>query len=822
MRVIVAHENLDFDALGSLLLARKLYPDALAVWVGGLEGRLREVFGLHEDVLGLQHASSVQLSQVTEVVVVDTARAERLGSLGTLVGKVPFVVYDHHPPVPGDIPSVGGAVGTTGSTAALLLPLLQAQGLRLSATEASLVYAGIWEDTGGFSYPSTSKADLDAASTLVDWGAQPKQVGEWVRERYGPEARQLLQNLMNSSQLEVCNGFKLLVVQARDEGYIPALAPLAHTLLDLYDAEGILMALELADDRLLIARSLRRLDVAAWLAEVGGGGHPNAAFARIEGSLEQAKTTLLQRLAQHLPSGLSVAERMSQPVESLPEDLSVAQALELLKQRGFGGMPVVNNRIAGQAEVFGIARRRDLEKAVHHGLGASPVRGFLARAIVLPPQTPLFEAEQALKAGAGRVLVGVPQGSGYRLLGIFTRTDLYRSLKPASDWLEQLMQRFPQGVRQVLQALVQLYPKGGVYVVGGAVRDGVLGSMGPDLDLAIEPPVRLRELLEALVQRFGGSYNLHVAFGTARLRLGFGLELDVAEAREEFYAHPGALPQVRAAGIARDLERRDFTLNAMALRLAPRPELLDPFGGLQDLKARLLRPLHPLSFVEDPSRILRGVRLAARLGLALAPEAVAQIPAALSPNILEKTSHSRLKDELLLCLQEAASSKALAQLSRLGVLQAMFGFEASPVLLAQLEQAEGPHRFETQLYLLLWHHPNPQRFLQRFVLPKRYHDGLAWLKKPPQHPEHLHRLVGLPEAFALLYPERSVWLYSPKRVLMGRDLLAMGLEAGPRMGQILKAVSEARLRGEVLDYEAEVALARKLIADELWTTEPAG
>ncbi len=137
------------------------------------------------------------------------------------------------------------------------------------------------------------------------------------------------------------------------------------------------------------------------------------------------------------------------------------------------------------------------------------------------------------------------------------------------------------------------------------MRDALLSRSGPDLDLVLEPGVRVGEVARFLSERFGGSYALHYAFGTGRVRLPFGLSVDLAESREEVYPYPGALPQVRPAPIAKDLERRDYTVNAMALSLAAL-ELLDPYGGLRDLEARLLRPLHPLSFVEDPSRIVRG------------------------------------------------------------------------------------------------------------------------------------------------------------------------------------------------------------------------
>lgn len=828
MRLVVAHENLDFDALGSLLLAKRLFPGSVGVLVGGLEGRLKEVVALHEDHLGLLPVSSLDLSQVCEVIVVDTARADRIGPVGELVGKVPFQVYDHHPRTPQDLPAAGGVVEAVGSTVSLLMPMLVSQGLELPPIEATLAYAGIWEDTGGFSYPGTTAQDLGAAAQLLQRGAEPERVREWVRERYGPEARELLSQLLLGSRVEERHGFRLLVAAAKEGGYVPALAPLAHTLLDLYDSSGVLMELELGSETLLIARSRDRLDVGGWLAEVGGGGHARAAFAKVEGPLEPTERLLLSRLEAHLDTGLRLFERMSRPVAVLPEGLTVAQALEELKLRGFGGMPVVSaGDVPGVVHIHGIARRRDLEKALHHGLAGVSASGVLSRAVILPPQTPLHEAEQALKSGAGRVLVGEPVGDDlYRLEGIFTRTDLYRSSRPTprANLAQQVWEHLPRGVQEVLERIREAYPEGGIYVVGGTVRDALLGASGPDLDLVLEPRGKrnlLDELARHLVGWFGGSFGLHVAFGTARVKLGFGLEVDLAEAREEHYPHPGALPQVRPSSIARDLERRDFTVNALALRLAPSPEIVDPFDGLSDLEARLLRPLHPLSFVEDPSRILRGVRLAARLGFRFSPEALAQIPAAVQPGVLEQTSKSRLRDELLLTLGEASATRALSLLADLGVAEPMFGMgsssevrQAFAALEPILQATPDPEAaVAARLYLLLYFHPDPEGFLARYNLPRRYAEGLRHLRLPPNDPDDLRKFVGLPEAFRALHPERALWLLTPRRMLMGRDLLEMGLPSGPKIGEVLRKVAEARSRGEVLSYEDELEFARKLVGD---------
>lgn len=820
VRVVAAHENLDFDALGAMVLAGRLFPGSLLALVGGLEGPLKEIAPLLEDRLDLVPASEIPLDRVSEVVLVDNARPERIGPLKALVGRVPFLVYDHHPRTPGDVPAVGGRVEPVGATVSLLVPLLWERGLALTPLEATLAYAGLWEDTGGFSFPSTTPLDLEAAYRLTLMGAEIPRVREWVRPHLGEEARGILRALLRSARVVEVEGFRLLLARAREEGYVPALAPLAHTLLDLYEAEGVLLVLRLGREVLLIARSKDRLDVARWLAQVGGGGHPRAAFARVKGEREAVRR-LLQSLSRHLEPEPTLKEAMTAPVEVL-SPTTVREALRLLEERGYGAMPVVVPLEGEGVRVLGLARRRDLRRAERLGLLGHPVEGFLARALVLPPETPLSQAEARLKEGGGRVLVGERVGEGWRLLGIFTRTDLYRRRPaPEAPLGQRVLEALPEGARQVVLALKEAFPQG-VYLVGGAVRDALLGRSGPDLDLLLEPGVRVEEVARYLVARFGGSYALHYAFGTVRVRLPFGLTVDLAESREEVYPYPGALPRVRPAPIPKDLERRDYTVNAMALSLATL-ELLDPHGGLSDLKGRLLRPLHPLSFVEDPSRIVRGARLAARLAFRFAEEALKALPPALLPEVLRTASKSRLRDELLLTLEEDTFFEALALLEALGALGPLYGLRLPArdpfARLRPPQEGSAKALLEARLLLLLYFQEAPLKRAQALAVPRRLGEALDLLLRVGQgavleDPER--EALGkepLRSAFLALFPEKESWLLEKRRVLKGRDLLAMGLRPGPRVGEILRQVAEARNRGEVKTFEEELALARRLMGD---------
>ncbi len=813
MKVIVGHENLDLDALGSMVLARYLHPGARLVRVGGLEGRVREVVELFADHLALLDEDELELERVEQVIVCDTAQPGRIGPLAELVGRVPFVVYDHHPRGEGDLPAAGGAVAPYGATVTVVGLRMMERGLEPASEDATLAYAGLWEDTGGFTYAGTTAADLRVGAWLLEHGAQLTAVRDWVRGHPDPAARAMLGVLMQNLEVLERGGVRIALTRAEHEGYVPALAPLAHTLMDLYEVDAVFMVLRLEDQTMIIARSKGRLDVGALLREeFGGGGHARAAFARIETTPEAACSRLEAAMARYLQPEPRLGEVMTRGVETLDESTPAEEALALMQRRGFGGMPVVD----GSGRVVGVVRRRDLERAVRYGMGSGAVRSFASVAAALPEDAPLSAARAALREGAGRVLVLDAEG---RPAGIFTRTDLYRLSPPAGRGVtDRIFDALPEGVRQVLEALAGAFSEGAVHLVGGSVRDALLGQSSPDVDLVLEG-LDPAEVARFLTRRFGGSYGVHYAFGTAHVRLRGGIEVDLATAREEEYPAPGRLPRVRASTLSRDLARRDFTVNAMALRIAPEPRVLtDPYGGLADLEARWLRPLHALSFVEDPSRIVRGLRLAVRLGFRFHPEAERQIEEVAARGVGDAPS-SRLRRELMLVFEEPRPVAVLREAERYGMLKALYGLEPAEEVWAALERLEAlkPARAvpaEAYLYLLLLAAPDPEAFIARFGWPRRWLAYLERLRRPPADSRAVRELgEAFVEAFAALHPERAAEVRKPARRLRGRDLLELGMEPGPEVGRILRAVEAARERGEVRSYEEELTLARKLMKD---------
>jgi tRNA nucleotidyltransferase (CCA-adding enzyme) len=348
----------------------------------------------------------------------------------------------------------------------------------------------------------------------------------------------------------------------------------------------------------------------------------------------------------------------------------------------------------------------------------------------------------------------------------------------------------------------------GLWLVGGAVRDVLLGATVRDLDLAVEGD------LDAVVGALGASIEDHVRFGTATVETPDGGVVNVARTRTETYARPGALPDVRPAGIDEDLARRDFTVNAMAVGL-PSGELRAVPNASEDLRSRVLRVLHPRSFEDDPTRLLRLARYVSRLGFSVEPETAALA----SRGSLETVSGDRVGGEVRLLLAEPDPVRALAAGAKWGGGPVK---EADPELAAVELPPDGRRDL-----LLLAAAGMDARALgftaeeSARVEAARDAASLAEVLGAASRPSEIASAVrGWPvEAVALAgalgaRDQARAWLSGLRDVrlsITGHDLLAAGVPEGPEVGRRLAAALAQRLDGE-LEPGAEAELRAALAA----------
>jgi tRNA nucleotidyltransferase (CCA-adding enzyme) len=333
-----------------------------------------------------------------------------------------------------------------------------------------------------------------------------------------------------------------------------------------------------------------------------------------------------------------------------------------------------------------------------------------------------------------------------------------------------------------------------VYLVGGAVRDLLLGRGRADVDLVVEGDAA------ALAERLGAEVVSHERFATAMVRLD-GHQVDIATARAESYPKPGALPEVEpATDVGADLARRDFTINAMAIPLGGKPQLIDPHGGRDDLAAGLLRILHPRSFEDDPTRAIRAARYAARFGFQLEPETEKSLRRA----DLGTVSADRREAELLRLAGEAEAPRGFSLLAEWGLVELRDGGVELAARVAELLVAPPWNEVAARDRVLLRAALGPVAGEQHLAAtnPQRPSEGVALAARHDSAELILARALGAEWLDRYLDEWRRVALE-----IDGTDLIAAGVSPGPALGRGLQAALRRKLDGEVEGQEQELAVA---------------
>jgi tRNA nucleotidyltransferase (CCA-adding enzyme) len=378
-----------------------------------------------------------------------------------------------------------------------------------------------------------------------------------------------------------------------------------------------------------------------------------------------------------------------------------------------------------------------------------------------------------------------------------------------------------------------------VYVVGGTLRDLLLNPPSLDIDIAVEGEAMA--LARELAGATGGRAVTHPAFLTATVRIP-GFHLDLITARFETYARLGALPAVRPATILEDLLRRDFTINALALRLnGPKAgEVVDLSGGLADLDARLVRALHERSFQDDATRILRAVRYATRFGFQIEPQTLGWLKR--DVRYLDTISGARLHHEFARIFAEDAPEEILRRLNGLDALAAIHPAlrfdspQADPF--ARLRDLNATGARAAYWPVLAWSLSVPQALdlARRLAATKPQREAMAAMPVLQRLEPNLARPSLKRSVVAELlapFPLPALWTFAALTAeptardrlldyltkarhgrphLTGDDLLALGVSSGPIVGAILRRLRNTRLDGEVTTREEEERLARRLIA----------
>ncbi|SBV94211.1 Polynucleotide adenylyltransferase region [uncultured delta proteobacterium] len=720
--VITSHSNADYDALASMVAAGKLYPGAVLIAPSVQERQESHYFADSIAYLfNLQQAKDVDFSNVTTLVVVDTRQPSRIPQVAAVLGKPGLAVhvYDHHPDTPEDLKGEVTVVKQWGSTTTIITELLREKNISVSPDEATMLGLGIYEDTGSFTFSSTTPHDFTAAAWLRERHMDVDIIGELVSHDLTREQLDVLNILLESATSHDIKGITIVIAQASLDVFLGDFALLAHKMMDMENIKVLFATARMGDRVQVVARSRHPdVDVSRICSAFGGGGHSYAASASVKDkTLAEVKAEILALLMGSVNPHMTVGDHMTSPAKTVAADQTLTEAEDIMNRYGLKAVPVVKPQTLS---CVGYLEQQTAARAVAHGLGKLPVSEYMHRNVLtVSPDSTLFPAMNIILTQRQRL---VPVISNDQVIGVLTRTDVVRLLLedhslriPEGDPLsapareknirQQLEERLPEEYVDLLRLAGRLGDELGcsVYAVGGFVRDLLMNRPNLDVDLSVEGDGI--SFAGALAKKLGGRVRPHQKFKTAVVAFTNGqgrqMRVDVATARLEYYEHPGALPTVELSSIKMDLFRRDFTINALAVQVNEDRfgVLVDPFGAQRDMKEKSLNILHSLSFIEDPTRILRAIRFETRFQFRLGAQTERLIKNALQLKMLEKISPSRLFNELNHIFDEKDAAACLERMEEFGILKIIHPLmELSPSKTALLHENQSVLAWYSRLY----------------------------------------------------------------------------------------------------------------------------
>ena len=689
LTVITSHINADFDAIASMLAAQKLYPDSLVVFPGSQEKNLRNFFVKSMVYLfNMANIKDIDFSNVNRLVLVDTRLANRIGKLSLLLKQqdLDIHIYDHHPSTPNDIKGRIELNRLTGATVTILTEILQKKEINISPDEATIMCLGIYEDTGSFTFPSTTEDDFKAAAFLLSKGANLNIVSDMISREISSQQVRLLNDMIQAAVRYTIHGFEIIVTSVSLDHYLPDFAFLVHKMAKMEPVDAIFAIARMENKIYIVARSrITEVDAGELIAPLGGGGHTFAAAATVKGmTLAQVEHKLIEIFYEKIRSNRLALDLMSSPPISIRSDISCKNAGNMLTRYNINALVVTEkpNEPDGKERLAGYISRQVIEKALYHKLDLVQVKEYMTTDLAFVDSgAELTEIQEKIIENKQRLLPVMDNGV---ITGVITRTDLLNVLVKDSRYTSEssldpltepvraktrnivkfMKERLSKRLINILKTIGEVADEIGyrAYVVGGFVRDLFLYRANEDIDIVIEGDGIAFAKKYALIAK--ARIHSYKKFGTAVIIFPDGFKIDVASARMEYYKFPAALPTVEMSSIKLDLFRRDFTVNTLAIQLSPGRfgVLIDFFAAQKDIKEKTIRILHNLSFVEDPTRVFRAIRFEQRFGFSIGKLTSGLIENAVKMDFFKRLSGKRVFAELRQILEEENPTPAIIRL----------------------------------------------------------------------------------------------------------------------------------------------------------------
>ncbi len=861
MDLIISHENTDIDGLAGMIAASKLYTEAKVVVSENMTTLAQRFLALYKDEFEIFRYDDIDYEGIDRVIVIDTHEYDRLGKLTELISwdQVEVIVYDHHPHQKLDWIDIDLSENV-GSATSIIVNRLKRENIKLNRSEATLFALGISADTGNFMHLNTESEDLIAFAYLLDMGANKKAINEYLLETLDKNQKRVFELLIKHRKDIKIKDKNITLFTLKYPRYVTGLNNVVEKIKLLYQLSVVFVLVEMEGKVIIIGRSSdENVNLEEIFSELGGGGHSGAGSVSIKTDLEIARNKLETAIRDKIKVAVKVKEVMQEP-NKVHESTKLIDVKKKMKKHNITGVLVTND----EDKVKGIFTTRDLRRLNDEDeLYRVPVKGYMTKKLLfIQPDDTIHKAqEKMVKKDIGRLPVKDEKGD---VVGIITRRDILNqyyeeetenqnqnryvsslvSITPEKLKIADKLDQLPDEIRKLFKNIGKIAQDkdSRIFLVGGMVRDLLLDQENKDFDFVVDG--NIEGLIREIAVKYDVKYKYNENFQTGSMVIDNQYDLDFAVSRNELYTHPGALPKVQKADIFDDLFRRDFTINALAIALHPAEYgyLYDFFKAREDVENRILKVLHRFSFLDDPTRIIRGIRLVLQLDLDIEEETKALMQEAIRLSRFSDVTFPRIYKELRFLFAANPGLKFIELLREVPFLRLLYDDYKIPVKIEEKWQRADRYLayFENNnynvkkwpVYFSLILKDIPRSIIERWSLNLKAKNIILF--KPEEYEiDKITDSAGRVELYnnlkqftneelVLLLSEHDneqlqekIFYYLENIsdiniAIDGNDLIELGYQEGPIISKALRLIKRQVLKGKLKSRDKQLKYAKKL------------
>jgi len=424
MQIVTTHKNTDFDALASVFAATVLYPGAIPVLPRAVNPNVRAFLSIHKDLFTTYSPDEIDFDKVKRLIIVDANNWKRLDRMDSLKSRddLEIILWDHHLNNQ-NVRATWTCQEAMGASVTLLIRQIKKEKKNITPIQATLFLAGLYEDTGNLTFPSSTAEDAYAAAYLLERKADLNILSTFLRQAYGEKQKNILFEMLKTAKRARLKGYSVSINNVDIQGHVESLSVVVKMYREILNVDA---AFGIFADRnrercVVIGRSnIDGIDVGTIVRNMGGGGHPAAGSVMLKSIEPESVEQWIKQLVEgNQHASVQISDLMSFPVFTVSADTPMGEVAKILRERGCTGIPVLDNE-----KLVGIISRRDFRKIKKESQLAAPVKAFMSTNIltITPGKSPMQAARMMVKHDIGRL----PVMENERIIGIITRSDSMR------------------------------------------------------------------------------------------------------------------------------------------------------------------------------------------------------------------------------------------------------------------------------------------------------------------------------------------------------------------------------------------------------------